>query len=170
MAIFFPDNSNDSRKHYGLSFHIDCKDYVKTFKCMSACKSIGYQVFRMNSRCKCSCHDMKTSTVLPFFKWRTNGTTRSLPKTRSPRLYHIVGTLSLPSKIDSVETTVDSTLPDYAVRTSTSSSERERNNNSDTSGKTGSYSNDMETERTSGQDNSDIATAAAPTETTVAKA
>lgn len=61
---------------------------------MSACKSIGLQVYRLNFKCVCTCHDVKTSTILPFFRWRTNGTTRKVPKTHSPKLYDIVGTLS----------------------------------------------------------------------------
>ncbi|CAG9784394.1 unnamed protein product [Diatraea saccharalis] len=48
----------------------------------------------MDWKCKCTCHVMKTTTVVPFFMWRTNGTTRKLPKTFSPQLYHVVGTLS----------------------------------------------------------------------------
>lgn len=51
---------------------------------------------------------MKTSTELPYFKWRTNGTTMQLPKTFSPKLYHVVGTLSPPTIIDITEnSTVD---------------------------------------------------------------
>ncbi|CAH0725846.1 unnamed protein product, partial [Brenthis ino] len=61
---------------------------------MTACKSIGYQVFRLNTSCKCSCHEIKTSTELPYFKWKTNGTTMQIPKTFSPKVYHVVGTLS----------------------------------------------------------------------------
>ncbi|XP_075991616.1 uncharacterized protein LOC142986791 isoform X2 [Anticarsia gemmatalis] len=97
-------DNETSRKHYGLSFHVKCSDYVKTFTCMTACKSIGYQVFRMDFRCKCSCHDLKTTTILPFFKWRTNGTTRKRPETYSVPLYHIVGTLS-PATEEEEETT-----------------------------------------------------------------
>nr|XP_021184072.2 uncharacterized protein LOC110371933 [Helicoverpa armigera] len=83
-----------SRKHYGLSYHNKCKDFVKTFTCMTSCKSIGFQVFRMDFKCKCYCHELKTTTILPFFKWRTNGTTKTWAKTHSPSLYHVVGTLS----------------------------------------------------------------------------
>ncbi|XP_022821094.1 uncharacterized protein LOC111352710 [Spodoptera litura] len=95
-AIFFKGGGETkrSRKHYGLSYHSGCKDYIKTFTCMTACKSIGYQVFRLDFRCKCTCHELKTTTILPFFKWRTNGTTRAWVKTSSPSLYHIYGTLS----------------------------------------------------------------------------
>ncbi|CAK1549935.1 unnamed protein product [Leptosia nina] len=39
---------------------------------------------------------MKTSTFLPFFMWRTNGTTRRIPKTLPPKLYQVVGTLFPP--------------------------------------------------------------------------
>ncbi|KAF9415587.1 hypothetical protein HW555_006795 [Spodoptera exigua] len=86
--------SKKSRKHYGLSYHTACKDYIKTFTCMTACKSIGYQIFRLDFTCKCKCHELKTTTVLPFFKWRTNGTTRKWGRTSSPSLYNIAGTLS----------------------------------------------------------------------------
>lgn len=61
---------------------------------MTACKSIGFEIFRMNNNCKCTCHETKTSTILPFAKWRTNGTTRKEPSTFRPSLYHVVGTLS----------------------------------------------------------------------------
>lgn len=61
---------------------------------MTTCKSIGYEVYRINFRCKCVCHKLKTTTELPFFVWRTNGTTRKIPKTFSPQLYHVVGTIS----------------------------------------------------------------------------
>lgn len=61
---------------------------------MTTCKSIGYEVYRINFRCKCVCHKLKTTTELPFYIWRTNGTTRKVPKTFSPQLYHIVGTIS----------------------------------------------------------------------------
>ncbi|RVE42570.1 hypothetical protein evm_012783 [Chilo suppressalis] len=88
------DSSDDFRKHYGLSYYRLCKEYVKIFKCLSACKSVGFQIIRMDQKCKCTCHAMKTTTPVPYFKWRTNGTTRKLPKTYSPQLYHIVGTLS----------------------------------------------------------------------------
>lgn len=37
---------------------------------------------------------MKTTTVLPFFIWRTNGTTMKMPKLQSVKLYDVVGTLS----------------------------------------------------------------------------
>ncbi|CAK1603108.1 unnamed protein product [Parnassius mnemosyne] len=90
VSIYCLDDE-DFRKHYGLSFHNQCGDYVKSFKCMTTCKMMGFQIFRMNYKCKCSCHEMKTSTVLPYFKWRTNGTTKTVPKTQSPRLYDVVG-------------------------------------------------------------------------------
>lgn len=61
---------------------------------MTTCKSIGYEVYRINFRCKCVCHKLKTTTELPYFIWRTNGTTRKIPQTFSPQLYHIVGTIS----------------------------------------------------------------------------
>ncbi|KAH9632737.1 hypothetical protein HF086_013109 [Spodoptera exigua] len=95
-AFFFKGGgeSKKSRKHYGLSYHTACKDYIKTFTCMTACKSIGYQIFRLDFTCKCKCHELKTTTVLPFFKWRTNGTTRKWGRTSSPSLYNIAGTLS----------------------------------------------------------------------------
>uniref|UniRef100_A0A2A4JZA2 Uncharacterized protein n=1 Tax=Heliothis virescens TaxID=7102 RepID=A0A2A4JZA2_HELVI len=48
----------------------------------------------MDFKCKCSCHELKTTTILPFFKWRTNGTTKTWARTHSPNLYHLVGTLS----------------------------------------------------------------------------
>ncbi|KAG6452505.1 uncharacterized protein LOC115445057 [Manduca sexta] len=101
------DDKNISRKHFGLSFYNRCEDYIKTFKCMTACKSIGFQIFRMNRLCKCSCHEMKTSTILPFFKWRTNGTTRKRPRTYSPKLYHVVGSLSPPTTPGVDEETTD---------------------------------------------------------------
>lgn len=93
-------DSDKSRKHYGMSYHVKCDNYVKSFTCMSACKSIGFQVFRMDHRCKCSCHELKTTTILPFFKWLTNGTTMQWHKTRSVPLYNIVGTLSPPTYPD----------------------------------------------------------------------
>ncbi|KAL4708085.1 hypothetical protein ACJJTC_009864 [Scirpophaga incertulas] len=88
------DTTEDFRKHYGLSIYNKCHDYIKTFKCLTACKAIGFQMIRMDRTCKCSCHVMKTTTPVPFFMWRTNGTTRKLPFTDNPRLYNIVGTLS----------------------------------------------------------------------------
>lgn len=72
---------------------------------MSACKSIGYQVFRMDMRCKCTCHELKTTTILPFFKWRTNGTIQRVHKTVSVGLFNIVGTLSPQPTIETDETT-----------------------------------------------------------------
>lgn len=75
---------------------------------MTACKSIGYQVFRLNRLCKCTCHELKTSTILPFFQWKTNGTTKKIPKTFSPRLYDVVGTLSPASITNSTEVTTSS--------------------------------------------------------------
>lgn len=111
MKHLFLDDSERSRKHYGLSFHANCRDYLKTFTCLSACKSIGFQVFRLGFSCQCSCHELKTTTLLPFFKWRSNGTTKTWAKTSSPQLYHIIGTLSpatYPDYTDIVnETTVD---------------------------------------------------------------
>lgn len=102
----------DFRKHYGLSLYESCKNYVKVFKCMVGCKSIGFQIFRMNRNCKCSCHEMKTSTILPYFKWRTNGTTRFLPKLQTPKLYEIVGTLFVPTSdnFENISTTISSIL------------------------------------------------------------
>ncbi|KAI8427913.1 hypothetical protein MSG28_002255 [Choristoneura fumiferana] len=99
-------NDTDSRKHYGLSFDGPCKRYNRVFKCMNQCKSIGYQLYRLDRNCNCSCYQMKTSTILPFFRWKTNGTTKKVPKTHSPRLYDIVGTLSpFPTKTE-IPTTV----------------------------------------------------------------
>ncbi|CAG4944766.1 unnamed protein product [Colias eurytheme] len=46
---------------------------------------------------------MKTSTILPFFMWRTNGTTRKIPKTYEPQLYQVVGTLFPPESLSSNE-------------------------------------------------------------------
>ncbi|KAJ8726381.1 hypothetical protein PYW07_001079 [Mythimna separata] len=99
-----------ARKHYGLSFHSKCIDYVQSFTCMTTCKSIGFTVFRMDFRCKCSCHALKTTTILPFFKWRTNGTTKTLPRTQSPSLYHIAGTISPPT-VETTTTEVVITAP-----------------------------------------------------------
>lgn len=77
---------------------------------MTSCKSIGYEVYRINFRCKCVCHKLKTTTDLPFYIWRTNSTTRKVPKTFSPHLYHVVGTLS-PASSPVTETTLqESTL------------------------------------------------------------
>ncbi|KAJ8729408.1 hypothetical protein PYW08_000989 [Mythimna loreyi] len=107
------DGINETaRKHYGLSFHSKCIDYVKSFTCMTTCKSIGFRVFRLDFRCKCSCHEIKTTTILPFFKWRTNGTTKTLPSTQSPGLYHIAGTISPPTP---ETTTVPTTTPAAVV-------------------------------------------------------
>ncbi|CAF4759338.1 unnamed protein product [Pieris macdunnoughi] len=94
---------DDLRKHYGLSFYNKCGNYVKIFNCLTACKSLGYQIFRLNHKCSCSCHEMKTSTFLPFFMWRTNGTTRKVPKTNAPKLYQVVGTLFPPELLSSGE-------------------------------------------------------------------
>ncbi|XP_013181118.1 PREDICTED: uncharacterized protein LOC106127559 [Papilio xuthus] len=93
LTCVFAYSSDDEsiRKHYGLSFHNHCSDYVKSFKCMTTCKMMGFQIFRMNFKCKCSCHDMKSTTIVPYFKWRTNGTTKTVPKTQSARLYDIIG-------------------------------------------------------------------------------
>lgn len=42
---------------------------------------------------------MKTTTILPFFKWRTNGTKKAVPSTKSAGQYDVAGTLSpLPVK------------------------------------------------------------------------
>lgn len=63
---------------------------------MSTCKSLNYKIYRLNTFCKCSCHALSSTTILPFFKWRTNGTKRARPKTRSPGQYDVAGTLSPP--------------------------------------------------------------------------
>ncbi|CAG5022151.1 unnamed protein product [Parnassius apollo] len=63
----------------------------------------------MNFKCKCSCHDLKTTTILPFFKWRTNGTTKTVPKTQSPRLYDVVG------KYTETETQTETKVSDVNV-------------------------------------------------------
>ncbi|CAG9566876.1 unnamed protein product [Danaus chrysippus] len=66
---------------------------------------------------------MKTSTILPFFKWRTNGTTKVLPKTASPGLYHVVGTLSPPpGSSEEISTTTDDTETDSVETTELPSS------------------------------------------------
>lgn len=87
---------------------------------MTTCKSIGYEVYRINFRCKCVCHKFKTTTDLPFFIWRTNSTTRKIPETFSPQLYHVVGTISatpipkMPVTIGTDETTsVDANDTDH---------------------------------------------------------
>lgn len=80
---------------------------------MSVCKSIGYEVFRLNYMCKCTCHEIKTTTVVPYFKWRTNGTPKAMPKTFSPPLYHIVGTLSPPPGSMIENTTTSTVKTDY---------------------------------------------------------
>lgn len=77
---------------------------------MTACKSMGFQVFRLDYKCKCTCHELKTTTILPAFVWRTNGTTKQLPATYSPKLYAIVGTMSPPPiETSEYDTTVDTT-------------------------------------------------------------
>lgn len=83
---------------------------MRAFKCLTVCKSIGYQIHRLDTFCKCTCHDIKTSTFLPFFKYRTNGTTRRQPKTFSPRLYHVVGPYSPPSFFDTSESAENDTI------------------------------------------------------------
>lgn len=86
----FLTDDGEFRKHYGLSFYDKCKNYIKVFKCLTSCKQMGYSIFRLNFECKCACHEMKTSTVLPYFKFSTNGTTREFPLTYSPRIYDVV--------------------------------------------------------------------------------
>ncbi|KAJ2953652.1 hypothetical protein O0L34_g1264 [Tuta absoluta] len=94
-------NNTLSRKHFGLSFNNRCPKPRVVFKCMTTCKSIGFQIFRLNFRCNCSCHALKTTTILPFFKWRTNGTTKTLGTTRRPRIFEIYGPM-----FHSLETTI----------------------------------------------------------------
>lgn len=66
---------------------------------------------------------MKTSTILPFFKWQTNGTTKVLPKTASPGLYHIVGTLSPPpGDSEEISTTINDTESETIITTELPSS------------------------------------------------
>lgn len=111
-SCIFSDTEDDFRKHYGLSYYENCKIYSKIFKCLTSCKSMGYKVFRMGTSCKCTCHELKTTTELPFFVWRTNGTTRQTPATYSPSLYHIVGTLSPPTAAtteENITTTINIT-------------------------------------------------------------
>lgn len=119
---------DDSRKHYGLSFHSSCSDYIKTFKCMSSCKSIGFQIYRLDNNCKCTCHELKTSTILPFFKWGTNGTTRKRPRTYDPKLYHIIGTLS-PATYEPLEDTTITEVVKITFPSSHDLSSTNANNN-----------------------------------------
>lgn len=88
-------NAVNHRK-YGYSLNDGCKEYVKVFKCLTACKSKNFEIYRLNFRCKCTCHQKKSSKSLPYFKWMTTGTTKKVPKTQSPSLWSIIGTLSLP--------------------------------------------------------------------------
>lgn len=129
-------NETDSRKHYGLSFDGPCKRYSLVFKCMNQCKSIGYQLHRLDRSCNCSCYQMKTSTILPFFRWKTNGTTKKVPKTHSPRLYDIVGTLSPFPKKTEQPTTVFTcpTLPTGQPADFTSNSTLDSNSTSVSTG------------------------------------
>ncbi|VVD01816.1 unnamed protein product [Leptidea sinapis] len=71
---------------------------------------------------------MKSSTVLPFFMWRTVGTTAKMPKTFPPKLYQIVGTL-----FDRFEVTKDDhdLNPDINSTTVTSAA-NETTDNTDT--------------------------------------
>lgn len=57
----------------------------------------------MDFHCRCTCHTMKTTTILPFFKWRTNGTTKTVPRTQNPKLYDIVRIRSSPSYFNNTE-------------------------------------------------------------------
>lgn len=98
----------DQRK-YGLNFHNGCQDYVKVFKCATTCKSKGFQIYRLQFKCKCTCHQKKSAQSLPYFKWRTTGTTRKVPLTKSPELWSIVGTLYPPER----KTTTPAPDPTY---------------------------------------------------------
>lgn len=90
---------------------------------MSACKAMSFQVYRIDQRCRCTCHEMQTTTILPFFKWRTNGTTRAVPKTRSVKIYEIVGTISPPPETDTEPTnaTTNFTCPTFDFTGNTTS-------------------------------------------------
>ncbi|XP_053601125.1 uncharacterized protein LOC128669915 [Plodia interpunctella] len=104
------NTTHNLRKHYGLS-HYKCQDKVKTFKCLAACKSHGYQIFRISTKCECSCFDLRRPDVLPFFKWRTTtDVTKSFPKTHSVSLYHIIGTLSPFTEEEEESTTMNTTI------------------------------------------------------------
>lgn len=139
---------DEFRKHYGLSFHNHCGDYVKSFKCMTTCKMMGFQVFRMNFKCKCSCHEMKTSTILPFFKWRTNGTTKTVPKTQSARLYDIVG--SGKTETEQGYTGINFTCPTFYFPTSTASSFNSSDSEDATRFSSGNASTTFESIRSTG--------------------
>lgn len=156
------------RKRYGLSFDERCKNYRIVFQCMTTCKSIGYQVYRINFRCKCVCHKFKTTTELPFYVWRTNGTTRKIPQTFRPQLYHIVGTLS-PKRVHKItteatnDTTETSTEGNGTDKTNT-------DNNGTTEGTTDKDKTDVtetksgdKTGATTSSDNVDTTPTAAPT-------
>lgn len=58
---------------------------------------------------------MKTSTILPFFKWRTNGTTRKLIVTNSPRLYSVAGTAYPKERTTVEETTTEPSNFTYPI-------------------------------------------------------
>lgn len=68
---------------------------------------------------------MKTTTVVPYFKWRTNGTPKAMPKTFSPRLYHIVGTLSSPSSSMTDKLTTSTVKTDQPVTDETTINQNE---------------------------------------------
>lgn len=71
---------------------------------------------------------MKTTTIVPYFKWRTNGSTKTVPKTQSARLYDIIG-------IETVTTqgyTGNATCPTYYYPTTPPSDTKSQNTTSGT--------------------------------------
>ncbi|KPJ13818.1 hypothetical protein RR48_08632 [Papilio machaon] len=75
---------------------------------------------------------MKTTTIVPYFKWRTNGTTKTVPKTQSPRLYDIIG-------IETVTTqgyTGNVTCPTFYYPTTSPTDTKSQNSTSDSNNST----------------------------------
>lgn len=106
-----PDVEKNQRK-YGLSLNDGCKEYIKVFKCMTNCMALNFQIYRLNFKCECTCHKKKSIySTLPYFQWKTTGTTKKVPKTRSPYLWSIVGTLAPTPTVLSTSNATEFTCP-----------------------------------------------------------
>lgn len=128
-------------------------------------------MYRINFRCKCVCHKFRTTTELPFYVWRTNGTTRKLPRTFRPQLYHIVGTLS-PKPIHKTTTEVNNDTTEITgtegnatdktnVDSNATTEEGTTNSNGDETGVT-ETSDGGKTDATTASDDNKVVTTEAP--------
>ncbi|XP_047986829.1 uncharacterized protein LOC125226783 [Leguminivora glycinivorella] len=174
MSLSMDMNETDARKRYGYGFYGPCDNYRITFLCMTNCKSLGYEVYRLDRSCKCTCHEMRSTMALPYYKWYTTDTPKRVPTTRSARLWDVVGTLS-PHPIEQTTTPEDNnTCPTFPTINATESTGNETEvttsagDGSNTTEATNATSDGPDTNGTNGG-NEDAAASGEPAETTAAE-